>query len=934
MKKIFCLLMILFSICNNVSAETKLRVGYIPSFGFLEEDRAGHIRGYGYEYMEFLARYGGWKFEYVPGATWNELGEKLQAGTIDILPAMPGDYRSLKNVIRTEHVVGRYVMELVTHNGEINSHMRIGTISTNPPMPSLPVVAKNEGFTYELVIFNSFYDMEESFERRELDGYIGPMLEPNKEKNVAAIFDRQSYRILVRPDRKDLLAALNIAMDEMLMDQPNIRNRLNDKYLRTGGSPLILTRQERDYLAQKKKLRTAILMFEKPYAYKINGELHGIIPNLIKKIADDLKIEIEIVETNSSVENENLIKQGKIDFAADVICDFSWAEKLGMAPTQSYLNLDYVSVTRRGSELNSSPVVACAPDLLYTRNFVFPLYPEEKRLYFENLEECFKAVSEGRADILYAPRSEVSYIIEDTGSYNLAATSESLFTDSLSLGVSLSADPKLWRILNKAVNHLDERQIYTSFYESIDSSNNLSLQWQLYHHPLRVVGFMLILAGLLGSGIFYRMYRRKKHLKFIQHIAYTDRRYQIPNLSLLEEELPKIFAKYKEEEENLYVMTFNIDREVNKKIFQDKELQGRQIKNMAENLDGMNEIILTAINSENDGLVSLCRGKNISDAARLAREVVRKISFMETQGSRVWIYIKVGICTVEEENILDCVESAQTACRNSTKDVAIFDSQMAEEINFEKKIISRMEDALKNGEFQAWYQTEYDIETHKQTGMEAFVRWQSSDLGFLMPEKFLRIFERNGFITKMDYFMVEEVFKLQKKNLDEGKKILPIAVNQSGLHMAEENYLDKMKKLVKKYNLPNGSIKLEFSEKFFEGVIKAEQETRIANIFQSLHNFGFKISIDNFGAGRSSYKLLNHLNIDELKIDRSLLYSATNSERMQNILENVISLGKNLDMVVICEGIETKEQENLLLKLGCKFGQGFRNSELLSAEEF
>lgn len=338
MKKIFFLAMILFFISSNVFAETKLRVGYIPSFGFLEEDRAGHIRGYGYEYMEFLARYGNWNFEYVPGNTWKELGEKLQSGAIDILPAMPGDYRSLQNVTRTDHVVGRYPMELVTHDGKIISHMRIGTIPTNPPMPSLPKVAKNEGFTYELVNFPTFYDMEEAFKRRELDGYIGPMLEPNKEKNVASIFDRQSYRILVRSDRKDLLAALNIAMDEMLLDQPNIRNRLNDKYLRPGGSPLILNRQEKEYLAKKKKLTTAILVQEKPYAYMVKGELHGVIPNLIKQIAADLKIEIEILETSSPAEAESLIKQGKIDFVADAVCDFSWAEKLNMAPTQSYLD--------------------------------------------------------------------------------------------------------------------------------------------------------------------------------------------------------------------------------------------------------------------------------------------------------------------------------------------------------------------------------------------------------------------------------------------------------------------------------------------------------------------------------------------------------------------------------------------------------------------
>lgn len=931
MRKIFCLLIILLAICNNAFARTTLRVGYVPSMGFLEEDRAGHLRGYGYEYMEFLSRYGDWKFEYVPCMTWNECNEKLQSGAIDILPAMPGDYRSLQNVKRTEHVVGRYMMALVTHDGKIKSHMRIGTIPSNAPTPAFTKVAKNEGFTYELVNYPLFYDMEEAYNRRELDGYIAPMLEPNKAVNVAATFDRQSYRILIRPDRKDLLDAVNAAMDDMLMDQPNIRNRLNDKYFRAEGSPLILNRQEKDYLAQKKILKTAIMMRDKPYAYYDDyGNLHGVIPGLLDKIAKDLGIEIEIVDTNDPQETANLMKRGAIDFVADAICDFSWAESLNMAPTQAYLNLDYVPVTRRGVKSDDSSVIACVSNLLYTKNFVFPLYPEDKRLYCADMKECFEAVSDGRADILFAPRSEVAYMLEEVNAYNFEVASESFFSDELTLGVCLDADPRLWRILNKEINHLDMPKLRNSVNaDSVREAVHVSLKWQLYHNPLRVIGVMILIAMIIGGAVLYRAHLRRKHLKEVQHMAYTDMRYHLPNLSLLQEELPKIFANYKDDdEENLFAAAFIIDS------ITDRNLRDAQIINMAQHLQSLPENILIAVNSDNDGLVGLCKSKNISDVARIAREVIRKIGFMETKDSRVWVYIKVGICAVEENNLSTCIESAQTACRKSNKDVSVFDSQLQDSLKFEEEIESHMKSALENGEFRALYQAEYDIETHEQVGAEAFIRWQSSDLGFLLPEKFLPLFERNGFITAVDFFVVEEVFKLQKKLLDAGKKILPIAINQSGLHLSEENYLEKMKLLIKKYKLPAGAIKLEFSEKIFCNLTKSEHETRIVNILQSLQKLGFKLSVDNFGAGYSSYKIINHLAMDELKIDRSLLYAANSSKRMRDILENIIQLGNKLSMKVICEGIETKEQEKLLLELGCNFGQGFMNSDLLTAEDF
>ena len=924
MKKIFYLLLMMLAIGNNVFAEEiKLRVGYVPDTGFLEEDRQGHIRGYGYEYMEFLSRYGNWKFEYVPCTSWADCGEKLQNGTIELLPAMPGDYRSLKNVTRTDHVIGRYPMALITKDGKVKSQMKIGTNSSNAPVPSFAKVAEQENFKYELVNFKNFFEMEEGLRRDEIDGYIAPVIELGKQKNIAAIFDRQSYRLLVKSENKELLAAMNTAMDEMLMDQPNIRNRLNDKYLRAGGASLILNKQEKDFLSEKGKLTTAILMKDKPYAYHENGELHGVIPAVVKQISEDLNVEIEIIETETPADASNLIQRGAIDFIADAVCDFSWAKTLNMAPTQSYLSLDYVAVTRRGEEIKKNSVVACVPDLLYTKTFIYPRYAESDRFYCKSLEECFSAVSDGSADILFAPRSEVTYLLGETGAYNLEVASESNFSDEISLGVNIDADKKLWRILNKEVNHMDLGKIRNIVNEDMaQTANSFSLQWQLYHHPLRVIGAMFFIILIIAAAVWYRMYLKRKHLNIVQRMAYTDTRYQLPNLTWFETEAKKFLNKFEDAEENLYILAFKID-DFSLNIIYKKNLLTEQVRHMAAELNQTAGILLTATGNEKNSLISLCKEKNSANISRIAREIVRKCGGIETKDARLWINIKVGIADADKNNFHQSVEQAQTACQQSKKEVTIFDTKLQESLDFAKKIEEKMESALQNGEFQAWYQTEYELQTHKPIGEEAFVRWQSPEFGFLMPEKFMPIFERNGFIISVDYFMLEEVCKLQKNRLDEGKKLLPVAVNQSGLHFSEEDYLDKMRKTLKKYNLPKGVIKLEFSEKIFQMSINIEQEKRLTNIINSLQKIGFKIATDDFGSGFSSYKVLNYISPDEMKIDGSLLYGAMQSDKMHDILQNIIDLGNKMKMKVICEGIETKAQENLLLRLGCRYGQGF-----------
>ena len=921
------IVLITLGIFSTVSAETKLKVGYIPKSGFLEEDRAGHYRGYGYEYMEFLSRYGDWKFEYVPCLTWQECNEKLQNGMIDVLPAMPGDYRSIQNVVRTDHVIGRYPMELITHDGSIKPRMRIGTIPANAPLPSLPKVAKDEGFTYELVTFPNFYDMEEAFHRRELDGYIAPMLEPNKERNVASIFDRQSYRLLVRPDRKDLLAAMNIAMDEMLMDQPNIRNRLNDKYLRTGGFPLILNRQEKDYHEMKRKLKTAILMKQKPYAYHDkSGELHGVLPHLIHQISEDLGIEIEIIHTNTPAEAVNLIRNGQVDFIADCVCDFSWAGDLNMAPTQAYLMLEYVPITRRGINTEEKLRIACDPNLLYTKNFIFPRFDESQRIYADSLQDCFKLLNRGEADILYAPRSEVSYLMEETGIYNLEIASESAFSDEISLGVYSNSDSRLWRILNKEVNHLDIANIRNAVNEDMSTgSHKLSLQWLIQEHPSRAAALFLLLLSLVGGAVWYSFHLRRKQTEAIKHIAYNDSRYDLPNTKYFEEEAAKICGTI-ETEENIYVVKFASLHSSNNYLVSDKQLRDEQLKNMAAGLKQKNWNLLTTTGDEGGSLFCLCEAKNDTEIIRLAKESISEFGYVVTNDYRIWLHMKAGISRVYKDLYLS-IEQAKTACQITPSDVLMFNFDIEEKLNFEEKVTANMAEALKNGEFQVWYQTEYDLKTYKTVGSEVFIRWQSAELGFLMPGKFISIFERTGFIIASDYFIFEEVCKFQRKQLDEKAEILPVSVNHSSIHLSEERYTEKIKSIFRKYKLPKGIVKIEFSEKAFENLKQKQEIERVTMILRALQNIGIKIVVDNFGSSYSSYKLLNTLPIDEIKIDWSIIADAVESERMRDILNNIISLGLKLKINVFCEGIESKEQEKLLIDLKCRYGQGFIHSE-------
>lgn len=919
-----------------------VKVGYVKNTGFLAEDRPGHKVGYGYEYMEFLANYAHCKFEYVEYEHWKDLTEAIGRGEVDVAPGMPGDYHQLPNTKRTDHVIGRFPMELVISNKGVKPHMKLGGLPSNYPTPGLSGIAKAEGFDYEIVNFSTHPELMDAFTRGDIDGYVLPMVTPHQNENVIALFDRQSYRLSVRNDKPELWNALNLAMDQLLLTQSNIRDKLNQKYMRVDGFPLVLSKSEKEYLAERKKLRTAIFLHRQPYAYyNNNGELIGVFPDIIKKIEQDLNIEVELVPTKTIGETAELVKKGEVDFIIDSVCDYSWAGEFNMRPTQSYLSMDYVPVTREGDleKDTSNFIVACIDDMFHTEAFIYTLYPKERRLNVSSPEAALVAVAEGRADIAYIRRSSLSSVIKNSGTYLLTPAAESVYSEPVSFGVYTDEDPRLWHILNKTISHFDNDWLRDSINQYQQVEVNITPEWILYHYPLRVLASFLIIAAIIAGLLAYRNNMKKKHIELVEHMAYTDLRYNLPNVPWLEHNVPIEYEAL--ESDNPSVQTFfvvfsmasaaTIAKEYGRKIID------KQFMTMSKNLEKDEPVIFVAAGIDVEHLICFCKAESIESIKEWAEAVIQKYSYMETAdaNSKIVLRIHAGISVYTRMlYVQQAIDRAVIAChQNSNANVVVFDEKLEEQLTMQHTIESRMEQALRDGEFQAWYQPKYDIRTRRIVGAEALVRWISPELGFMPPGKFIPLFEQNGFVISVDHYLLEKTCQLQRERLDAGKEVIPISVNQSRLHMTEEGYLDKMKAVVEKYKLPRGLIELEVTETVF-GDFDSKGGSGAAEIIQGLHDLGFTISVDDFGSGYSSYTMLGNLQMDVLKIDRSILVGADTSSRMRQILGNVIKLGKALKMKVICEGIETVEQENLLLELGCYLGQGFLNCKPLPVADF
>lgn len=289
------------------------------------------------------------------------------------------------------------------------------------------------------------------------------------------------------------------------------------------------------------------------------------------------------------------------------------------------------------------------------------------------------------------------------------------------------------------------------------------------------------------------------------------------------------------------------------------------------------------------------------------------------------IRIRIGRCLVDDPGIpvgslYDRAAMAEGSIRGRY-DVYVADYQesMRERLLQEQQIVSEMYDALAAGEFEPWFQPQYNHATGALIGAEALVRWRRADTGELIPPgRFIPAFERNGFVYELDKYIWEQVCRILRKWLDAGRSPLPVSVNVSRYDVLAPDFFPVLTELVRQYDVPIDLLRLEITESAF-----SQSPDLIVSVIKQLAAFGFTVEIDDFGSGYSSLNTLKDVPAHILKLDMKFLDNKEASKRGGNILESVVRMAKWLDMAVIAEGVETKEQADFLKSIGCFYVQGY-----------
>jgi len=330
-----------------------------------------------------------------------------------------------------------------------------------------------------------------------------------------------------------------------------------------------------------------------------------------------------------------------------------------------------------------------------------------------------------------------------------------------------------------------------------------------------------------------------------------------------------------------------------------------------------------------------------SDVFMIVREYEKEedlVAFIRLLDSKINCYKNVklqlsyGIYTVEDKKMeLRQIEDRAAMARVAAKDniltnIIFYKEQFKESLYNRKFIEENMQAAIAERQFMMYLQPKYSIAKNEIIGAEALVRWHHPQRGMIYPNEFIPVIEENGFIQKVDYYIWEEACRFIKKCEEIGITSCPISVNVSRVHLRNSECIKVLSDMIRRNNIPKKLLELEITE--------TADDQQVSMKALQLKDEGYTLLMDDFGSGYSSLNILLETPFDVIKLDKKFIENMMISERGKTILEQVVLMANKLELGLLAEGVETKEQIDLLQRIGCDEVQGYYYAKPMPEADF
>lgn len=419
----------------------------------------------------------------------------------------------------------------------------------------------------------------------------------------------------------------------------------------------------------------------------------------------------------------------------------------------------------------------------------------------------------------------------------------------------------------------------------------------------------------------------------ISYLKNYDSLTKLPTMYKFRNDVAEILEKNKENKYAIVYMDINKFKYINDTL--GYEAGDDLLREISHTLSTETLDILLMARVSSDNFVLLMKYESEQqikkNLAELNEKFLEKINFCSVGKSTYLVCGVAAICYGKD--VTAVIDNANLARKHIKKNAenkcCFYDDELEERVKMELDICNSMQQALDDHEFIMYLQPKVDLETNKIVGAEALTRWQRKDGKFMFPDQFIPLFEKNGFIIQLDFYIYECACKAIKKWEELEIEPVTISVNVSRVHLNTDDFVEKVMELVKRYKIKHEYLEFELTESIFLD----NTESAISTMHE-LREKGFYVSIDDFGAGYSSLNLLKDMTTDVLKLDKEFFGGGDMKQEEKIIVSSITNMAKQLKMKVLSEGVETESQSKFLKEIDCDMAQGYLFAKPMPEDEF
>lgn len=419
----------------------------------------------------------------------------------------------------------------------------------------------------------------------------------------------------------------------------------------------------------------------------------------------------------------------------------------------------------------------------------------------------------------------------------------------------------------------------------------------------------------------------------LEHLAYFDELTDLPNRTLLIENIKKSLSQAKRNQSLLSVIFVDLDRFKNINDSHGHFVGDKLLQNVSARLkDVLRDSDTIARNGGDEFVILIENMKDVKEPFVVANKIIKTMNNkfnIEEHDIHIGASVGISLYPLDGDEALDLLKMADTAMYEAKKtgrnNFQFYSSAMSNKIKDRLELENALRVALSKDEFFLVFQPQVNHFTQQTTGLEALVRWNSPEFGIVSPFKFVPILEETGLIYSVGEWIILEALNFIKSGKSKSAKV---SINLSPLQCSVSNFSSQIKRMINDVGVDPSLVEFEITE-----TLLIDDFSQTEMFLSDISKLGCTIALDDFGTGYTSFSYLTKLPIDKIKIDRSLITGIEKNKNLQDIVRAIVTMSKSLDIENVFEGVETKEELEVITQLNGTIIQGYYFSKPLKFSE-